>query len=457
VTTLAAWLWQGILIAALTGVALTCARPLNAATRHAIWWLALIAVVVLPFTHLALEPAAAVQPATGQEAESALIVVPAVSMPVIVGAAAVWFGIALFGAVRIAIALARLHSLKNASEPFDSAAERRLTMWMSVRDTGRRPALRVSATTCGACAAGFRRPMILVSRDLRERLADDELDQIVMHEHAHVARLDDWGRLAQALIASLVGLHPAIYFINRQIDLEREAACDDRVVARSGAARRYATCLTDAAAHSTGVPSALATAIGSPSTLHKRVQRLLDPARRHTPRPASLVCIAAAILFVVILTISREFGTAVRFAEPAPVVSPPVEAAATVAQRTVPLPPSAIVVRSVPRAGGPSVPASAIRSESQVVVTEPQRAIEERGSTAPAVLANRMISIGDASRPPHVSALDGALAATPPASSDAPWMQAANAGAAIGSGAKRSGLAVGGFFTRAGKAIARSF
>ena len=42
---LATWLWQGIAIACATALLLSLARNAAAATRHAIWWVALVAVV----------------------------------------------------------------------------------------------------------------------------------------------------------------------------------------------------------------------------------------------------------------------------------------------------------------------------------------------------------------------------------------------------------------------------
>ena len=55
-TTIVAWLWQGLAIAALTAFGLNRMRHLNAATRHTIWCLALAAVVVLPIVQIGAAP-----------------------------------------------------------------------------------------------------------------------------------------------------------------------------------------------------------------------------------------------------------------------------------------------------------------------------------------------------------------------------------------------------------------
>ena len=43
-TLIVTWLWQGLAIAWITAAAVRAMPRLNAATRHAVWWLALAAV-----------------------------------------------------------------------------------------------------------------------------------------------------------------------------------------------------------------------------------------------------------------------------------------------------------------------------------------------------------------------------------------------------------------------------
>ena len=47
-TLIVSWLWQGMVIAWITAAAVRAMPRLNAATRHAIWWLALGAVLAIP-------------------------------------------------------------------------------------------------------------------------------------------------------------------------------------------------------------------------------------------------------------------------------------------------------------------------------------------------------------------------------------------------------------------------
>ena len=65
-----------------------------------------------------------------------------------------------------------------------------------------------------------------------------------MHELAHLLRHDDWTNGLQRVITSLLFFNPAVWFIARQMDVEREVACDDYVLELTGAVRTYAFCLT---------------------------------------------------------------------------------------------------------------------------------------------------------------------------------------------------------------------
>jgi hypothetical protein len=309
-----------------------------------------------------------------------------------------------------------------------------------------------------------------------QALSDEQLDQIVMHEQAHLERFDDWLRLVQALVAALAGLHPAVWFINRRIETERESACDDWVVARSGSAARYAACLADAATISAGTFDAarVAPAFRSSAALEARVRRLLDPVNVRTsrvvmPRVAvvMLLCGGAVVAF-------RASGPVVVFRDGArnarpPAVSPraayvpgvtpaPVRtevAAAGISastkpatgphRRTVRLP---LAPRNVPAEPQESV-AGAVREGSRDDdVAEP---VGEMTTLEANHLAVSSVAVSSIEL--RVSAsLDERRSR-----SREGWGRAVDAGLTIGAGGRRTGTAIAGFFTRAGKAVARSF
>ena len=119
----------------------------------------------------------------------------------------------------------------------------------------------------------------------------------MIHEYAHVQRRDDWSIIGQALIDAAFGWHPAIWWIGRQLHLEREVASDDWVAHHTSTPCEYAACLArvaELALHNRQIPQA-ASAIRSRRELSGRVERLLSPNRNLTLRPARLALTTATV------------------------------------------------------------------------------------------------------------------------------------------------------------------
>ena len=92
-------------------------------------------------------------------------------------------------------------------------------------------------------AVGFLPPAVIVPESLRDELSEPEYEHVLLHEAAHLARRDDWANLALRILGGVLALHPVALWILRQIEREREMACDDWVVTRIGTARPYAASL----------------------------------------------------------------------------------------------------------------------------------------------------------------------------------------------------------------------
>ncbi len=124
----------------------------------------------------------------------------------------------------------------------------------------------------------------------------------MLHEYAHVQRYDDWTKLLQVLIGAFAGWHPAVRLMMREIDFEREAACDDYVVDVTGAPRAYARCLTKVIEMMPGSSLDLAAvlyAVSSACHATTRIERLLDrkrPSGRLAVMPAMAGSATLAVL-----------------------------------------------------------------------------------------------------------------------------------------------------------------
>src|SRR6202011_3024466 len=87
------------------------------------------------------------------------------------------------------------------------------------------------------------RPLVVIPAWARQELSTTELQAILLHELAHLRRWDDWTNLVQKIVGALLFFHPAVWWIEQRLSLEREMACDDVVLAETVSPRGYAECL----------------------------------------------------------------------------------------------------------------------------------------------------------------------------------------------------------------------
>lgn len=233
----------------------------------------------------------------------------------------VFFGWLLVAGVRTARVLAshrRLRELKRNSVPLDAGHQSRLRQFQSDYPAARRVRLAGSSEINMPVAVGLKDPLIIFPRALVGQLTEEEFDQILLHELAHVQRRDDWTNFAQKLVEAILFFHPAVFWIGRRLNLEREVACDDHVICVTKAGRQYAVCLTRLAEltvmpHKSGLaPGALL----SRKHIFSRVEFLLKKGRDTNPRlsKAGLLLPLATLVAAVLpcLLMSPVIALAVR-------------------------------------------------------------------------------------------------------------------------------------------------
>ena len=114
---------------------------------------------------------------------------------------------------------------------------------------------------------------------------DDRRRAVLLHELAHVARYDCLTQTLALIACAAYWPHPAVWWVARRLRVERELACDDRVLAAGAEAHAYAGHLLDIAYSLEGRQApALAVSMARPSQLEGRLLAALDDARnRRSP------------------------------------------------------------------------------------------------------------------------------------------------------------------------------
>ncbi len=349
--------------------------------------------------------------------------------------------------------------MKRRCRPFGTANAGASMPWQNSAQT-------VPVVLCdeipGAAAFGLGRPYIAVSPPLASRLTAEELEQVILHEYAHLCRRDDWTRLFQALIMPLVWLHPAAHLIARELEIEREAACDDWVVAGARSPRGYATCLARVAEIRLAAGRSLAPALlGATPVLVQRVDRLLNGKRRRSRRASW--CIAAPIAGVlggcaVLLTtlpLVAERASAALAETPAPAD----------VDTVIPADVSSRQVSEIVPHPGPAVRRQAVRERISPEYL-PRPALADVRPEAPGA-ATAAASSGQAASVPEAPAelpvisggrtFTGVLSAPDEPRPRRGWSAAGGIGTGLGTAARDAGIGLGNSLSAAGLSIARSF
>ncbi len=531
------WLWTwlalGLLATAVVGLGLRLLPWLSASTRSVVWAALLCAipafglllaagaphllagdVLVIPQMSAA-DAAQAMQGGPGANALATAWEAVAVEPPVTDGTRSTgtrtvaymtsgvllaWAGAAFVGFVRLATGLVTLRRWRARCRPLPPAALDHLPAWSALQHTGRRASVAWSPDVTTPCVLGLRAPIIALPYGARA-LAPAALDAILVHELAHVRRRDDVAQFVQHLLRACAAVHPAVWWIDRQLTVEREAACDDWAVTLAAGPRDYARCLVALASRGTGMEALQVAVRGGRSQLAARVHRLVDGRRARRLHAGGLVlsavpagvagATAAALMWLappVVLTMPSAPEVQESAVLPRTALATRHDAARHDAARHASLPVTSPDVASGAASYAPSLPASRLPSLPAALAQPPARYLArsagaslpqsvlvpspvpslEPSSSVPSSLvpvpAPRFAALPAALEQGSVAALpapstlpaaqDGEAASTG-TSAGAPFLEAGmvlgDAGVAVG----RAGVAVGGAGRDAGRDAGR--
>jgi hypothetical protein len=144
---------------------------------------------------------------------------------------------------------------------------------------------------------GILRPTVLLPAEADEWTSERQR-VVLLHELAHVARRDCLTQMLATLCCAVYWFHPGAWWAARRMRVEREEACDDRVLAAGARASDYAGHLVEVArAFRLPRPATPVLAMARGSQLQDRVLAVLDAERdrRAVPRWGG-VAVSAAVL-----------------------------------------------------------------------------------------------------------------------------------------------------------------
>ena len=328
-------LWQGAIVGGMLAAVLALLHKRSASSRYAIACGALAVVVLLAVATAwqSYEPqttvaAAAIQamplpddtvviagtaPApTWRDRAVALLAATRAHVPQIL---MLWLAGVLILSIRLGVSWWRVQTMarRSTADAGDvlQRAAKRLAQSLGLTRPVR---IVMSSAVDVPSVVGWLRPMVLIAMSSVSGLTAEQLEMVLAHELAHIRRHDFLVNAMQSVVETLMFYNPAVWWISREIRIERENCCDDLAVAVCGDPVAYARAL--AQLESARVPAAAAAANGG--SLVERVRRLVGSHSERSLFSSSWTGAAAVTSFILLIGLATAPLFAERSAEAKP-------------------------------------------------------------------------------------------------------------------------------------------
>ncbi|HMB58171.1 MAG TPA: M56 family metallopeptidase [Arenimonas sp.] len=283
------FLWQGVLIGAAAALLLAVLRNARPQQRYLVACLALALCMALPLIGIwrgLPTDGVFATPITQSSVDAVAVSNTSIAMPLaswrtdlqvrLPWIVATWSLGATLLSLRMLLGLAWVGRIRRAtSAAVNPAWQLRLDRLASRLRISRSIGLRVADDLDSPVAAGWWRPIVIVPAALIANMPVDLLEALLAHELAHIKRHDYLINLIQSAIEALLFYHPVVWWLSRQIRIEREQIADDLAASALGEPRRLALALQELERFQFSTPHLAPAAHGG--NLMSRIQRLIRP------------------------------------------------------------------------------------------------------------------------------------------------------------------------------------
>jgi beta-lactamase regulating signal transducer with metallopeptidase domain len=307
------WSCQAFLLLGLAWVGLKFDRSRSATIRYRIWLIALLAVAALPLLGaLSQRLRLPGPPATFPAGDIGVIAIPVgvaqAARPAFSWPSIIWPSLFVSWAAGVMISLLRLgnsfwklHLIQSRARAV-SLKDLDCSYADLLHSDAGGISIALSDGVQSPGLAGLFRPVILLPADIVSWTSREERTAILRHEFAHFNRRDHIVSRFQSALRAFLFFHPLLRYADHQLNLEREIACDDRVLDLGAEPRTYAEAILKAAERSflTDVVHQAAS-FNSRRTLERRIEMIMNTNRTRRPlrqwpfllAPAMLIGVSA--------------------------------------------------------------------------------------------------------------------------------------------------------------------
>jgi beta-lactamase regulating signal transducer with metallopeptidase domain len=155
--------------------------------------------------------------------------------------------------------------------------DNKITDWTSAMGIRQQVNIYLSELINIPATIGFLKPVILLPVATVNQLSMEQVESIILHELAHISRMDYVWNIAGAVIETILFFNPFVYLLTNVQKKERELCCDDFVLGFSRDPHNYASALLELEKSRIAGKTQLALASnGQEGQLLSRVKRILN-------------------------------------------------------------------------------------------------------------------------------------------------------------------------------------
>lgn len=328
-------LWQGLLLAIVTGVVMVASKKAGSAVRYKILSAIFIAFVVMAgitfynqLQSVAATPAAQLVQTPTQAAATTPLPAQHIVTPVAETVntrqqylhsfvnyfnrnasliVTVWFIIFMAQCVKILSGLVHIQRIRHYKTSAAPAFWEERIMQLAARLNIKKHILLLeSAIIKVPAVVGFLKPTILLPLGLLNNLSQEEVESILMHELAHIRRKDYLFNLLQCFIDIIFFFNPAVLWISSLIRSERENCCDDIAINETKNKKQFIQALVSFHQYNATVSKYAMPFAARQNKLVDRVRRIVNN-RNQTLNPAEkIVLVACMVVFgIAFVTVSN--------------------------------------------------------------------------------------------------------------------------------------------------------
>lgn len=268
------FVWQGLIVGAVSAVLLWLLRHASARWRYAVCALALLLCLCIPTVHL-----------LSLLSGTSLAQLPMAAPPAWRAALQAWMpalvlawsaGVGLMS-LRLCLGLAWVGRLRRQAVAAPAIWQARLDALALRMGLHRRLPLKLHAGLASPVTVGFWRPVILLPAALLSGMPVALLEALLAHELAHVRRWDYLVNLLQSVAEALLFFHPVVWWLSARMRAEREQVADALAAQALQDPQQLATALHALSLHTAAPQHSGLLMSARGGALLTRIERLMAP------------------------------------------------------------------------------------------------------------------------------------------------------------------------------------